>query len=56
VDLRRATRREPENWRPWLLLARVEAERGRVQVALRDYRKARSLRPDSVFFALPSSR
>ena len=56
ADLERATEREPTNWRPWLLLARVEAERGRVQAALRDFRKARSLRPHSAFFPVPSSR
>jgi tetratricopeptide (TPR) repeat protein len=56
VDLERAARREATNWRPWLLLARVEAERGRVHLALRDFRHARRLRPDSVFFPLPSSR
>jgi hypothetical protein len=53
---RAGDRREPTNWRPWILLARVEAERGRVRVALRDFRRARSLRPHSALFPLPSSR
>jgi len=56
TDLRRATRRESTNWRPWLLLARVEAEQGDVRAALRDYARARRLRPDSTFFPAPSSR
>jgi hypothetical protein len=58
VDLRRAVRYEPTNWRPRLLLARVEAKRGRVSRALADYRTARDLRPRSVFFSpsVPSTR
>jgi hypothetical protein len=58
VDLRRAVLREPTNWRPQLLLARVEAKRGRVRRALADYRRARRLRPRSVFFrpSVPSTR
>lgn len=49
VDLRRAVEREPENWRQRLLLARVEAERGRVQAALDAYGAAQRLRPSSTF-------
>lgn len=48
-DLHEATRREPTNWRPWFLLARVEAERGRSRPALRAYRQAQLLRPESPF-------
>lgn len=49
VDLRRAVEREPENWRQHLLLARVEAERGRLQAALDAYGQAQRLRPSSTF-------
>lgn len=46
-----ATEREPTNWRTWLILSRIEAERGRAAAALRAYRKARSLNPHSPLFA-----
>jgi hypothetical protein len=49
VDLRRAIERAPLDWRPELLLARVEAKRGDVQGALTAYRAARRLRPASPF-------
>lgn len=49
VDLRRAVDHEPENWRQRLLLARVEAERGRLQAALNAYGEAQRLRPSSTF-------
>lgn len=49
VDLRRAVQHEPENWRQHLLLARVEAERGRLQAALDAYEQAQRLRPSSTF-------
>jgi tetratricopeptide (TPR) repeat protein len=49
VDLRRAIERAPLDWRPELLLARVEAKRGNVQAALTAYRAARRLRPHSPF-------
>lgn len=45
-----ATERESTNWRTWLVLSRVEAERGRVDAALASYRKARSLNPLSPLF------
>jgi hypothetical protein len=48
---RGATERESTNWRTWLVLSRVEAERGRADAAVRDYRKARSLNPNSSLFA-----
>ena len=43
-----ATHREPTNWRNWLVLSRIEAEQGRAAPALRHYRKARSLNPNSL--------
>ena len=47
---RAATERESTNWRTWLVLSRIEAERGNASAALRDYRKARSLNPFSELF------
>lgn len=48
---REATERESTNWRTWLVLSRVEAERGRVRAAVAAYREARSLNPGSSLFA-----
>ena len=48
-----ATEREPTNWRTWLLLSRIEAQRGRAVAAVADYRRARSLNPLSPVFAGP---
>jgi O-antigen ligase len=45
-----ATHREATNWRTWLVLARVEAERGRAASAVRAYRRTRSLNPRSSLF------
>jgi hypothetical protein len=45
-----AKEREPTNWRTWLVLFRIEAERGNADAALRLYRKARSLNPYSELF------
>jgi len=45
-----ATERESTNWRTWLVLARIEAERGRAAVAVADYAEARSLNPRSSLF------
>jgi hypothetical protein len=53
VDLDRAIAREPTNYRPPLLLSRVDAEAGDVKQALTAYRRAKALRPASVFFAPP---
>jgi hypothetical protein len=47
---RAATERESTNWRTWLVLSRIEAERGRVDPALAAYRKAKSLNPLSPLF------
>lgn len=51
--LREAAEREPLNWRHHLLLAQVEARRGRARAALRSFRRARRLRPASPFFRTP---
>jgi cytochrome c-type biogenesis protein CcmH/NrfG len=50
ADLRRAIEREPDNWRHRLVLARVEAERGHADSAIRAYRAARRLRSGSSLF------
>jgi hypothetical protein len=47
---RAATDRESTNWRTWLVLSRIEAERGRAAASLAAYRRARSLNPRSVLF------
>jgi hypothetical protein len=52
-DLLRAIERERRDYRYQLLLARVEAERGRVASAERAFRRARQLRPDSGFTRAP---
>ena len=44
-----ATREESTNWRTWLTLSRIEAERGSAQAAVDAYRTARSLNPRSAF-------
>jgi hypothetical protein len=49
-DLLKAVRRERTNWRPWLLLARIDAERNAPAAAVRDFKRARALRPRSEFF------
>ena len=49
-DIRQATEREPENWRFPLALARVEAELGRPAAAVRQFRRARRLRPRATIF------
>lgn len=45
-----ATRKEGEDWRTWTILARIEAERGRIAPALRAYRRAQALNPQYVLF------
>ncbi len=47
---RAATERESTNWRTWLVLSRIEAERGHVDPAVAAYRKAKSLNPLSPLF------
>jgi hypothetical protein len=50
ADARRATQREPTNWNHWLILARIEAERGRVGPAVADARRAAALNPRASIF------
>lgn len=47
---REATRRAATDWRPWLVLSRIEAERGRARASVRAYSRARSLNPRSPLF------
>jgi len=47
---RRAADREPTNWEPWLILGRIEAERGRVRAAVADARRADALNPHAALF------
>jgi hypothetical protein len=47
---RAATERGETNWRTWLVLSRVEAQRGQAAAAVDAYRRARSLNPESPFF------
>jgi O-antigen ligase len=44
---RAATADEPTNWRTWLVLARLDAERGAVTAAIDELRRARRLNPRS---------
>ena len=53
ADARRATRAEPTNWRHWLVLARIDAERGRVRAAIAAARRAAALNPHAPLFATP---
>jgi O-Antigen ligase len=48
---REATEQESTNWRTWLVLSRIEAERGHVHASIAAYREARSLNPRSPLFA-----
>lgn len=45
-----ATDREPNEWRNWLVLSRIEAERGDADAAIRAYEEARSLNPLNPIF------
>lgn len=57
ADERRAVADEPTNYLHWLLLSRLETERGRYTVALADYQRARRLgRLAAVFNLQPSPR
>ena len=48
---RGATAAESTNWRPWMVLSRLEAERGHAGPAIAAYKTARSLDPRSPLFA-----
>ncbi|MGI8413954.1 MAG: tetratricopeptide repeat protein [Solirubrobacteraceae bacterium] len=50
ADLQRAVSDEHTNFNHWLVLARIETERGRYDPALRDYRRARQLHPQDTIF------
>jgi O-Antigen ligase len=45
-----AAARERDNWRNWLVLSRIQAERGRAASSVRYYRRAKSLNPYSSLF------
>ncbi|HEX6459546.1 MAG TPA: O-antigen ligase family protein [Thermoleophilaceae bacterium] len=49
VDLLRAQRREPTNYRYPLILSRVQAEAGNTGAAIANFRRAKALRPKSPF-------
>jgi hypothetical protein len=53
-DARRAIEHEPTNWEPWLILARIDVERGRTSSGLRAARHARALNPHSPLFDPPA--
>jgi hypothetical protein len=53
ADARRAADREPTNWEHWLVLARIEAERGRIGPAVAAARRAAALNPRAPLFAAP---
>ena len=54
ADLKTAISYEPQNYEHWLLLSRIETERGHLDAAVSDYVRARELRPLSSAFALTS--
>ncbi len=45
-----ATKREPTNWRPWLIRSRIDAASGDPRASVRAFRKARTLNPRSALF------
>ncbi|HZK15553.1 MAG TPA: hypothetical protein VFC52_03065, partial [Solirubrobacterales bacterium] len=47
---RAAVEREENNWRSWLVLSRIEAQRGNPTASVRAFRRARSLNPRSQIF------
>jgi Flp pilus assembly protein TadD len=51
-----ATRKSADDWRNWLVLSRIQAERGRAAASLASYRHARALAPRSPLFAEPAQR
>jgi tetratricopeptide (TPR) repeat protein len=51
-DERAAIAREPTNYAHWLIMARIQTERGQLRLALYDYDEAQSLRPLASVFRL----
>jgi hypothetical protein len=51
ADAQRAIDRESTNWEHWLVLARIEAERGRISAAIAAVRRAAELNPRAPLFA-----
>jgi O-Antigen ligase len=45
-----AVHREPQEWRSWVILSRLQAEQGKSAKALASYRKAKMLNPRSSLF------
>jgi tetratricopeptide (TPR) repeat protein len=45
-----ATDREPNEWRNWLVLSRIEAEQGNADGAIEAYEEARALNPHNPIF------
>ncbi|HEY7074331.1 MAG TPA: O-antigen ligase family protein [Solirubrobacteraceae bacterium] len=56
ADEERAVAREPTNWQHWLILGRIEAERGRVRAAVADARRAEALDPHDLLFRSQRTR
>lgn len=50
ADLRAAIRRERTNYASWVILARIETERGRLGVAVQDYDRAHQLLTEGTLF------
>ncbi len=52
-DIRHAVSEEPTNFVHWIVLARIDTERGQLNAAVADYRRAHMLRPHSPLFVPP---
>lgn len=48
---RSAVGREPQEWRAWTILSRLQARQGHARAALASYRRARTLNPQSPLFS-----
>ncbi len=55
ADVQRAIKREPDDWRTHLILARVDAESGHAVEAVSAWTTAKRLRPASPFLNVPTS-
>jgi hypothetical protein len=53
AELRHAIDKEPDNYAHWLLLARVQSERGLLGLAARDYARAHALQTKGDVFVTP---